>query len=91
MTPLIIFNKPPEQGSLSQLPANAAMLLRADACFALPTWLTNDTLTNMSSGVYVLEEDAQARGISELPSTVKSITIDQMVELTLSHHPIISW
>ena len=63
-----------------------AILLTQDAVYAL---LRKD-VSKLHSYVYVLNDDALARGI-DIPAWATSINYQQMVELTLEYENIISW
>lgn len=61
---------------------------------------TNDSILLLQDGVYAdtqgkraaaLESDAIARGMHQRLNNVQFITMDQFVELTTQHKPVVSW
>ena len=58
------------------------ILLLGDGVYQLPT---------ADEALYFLQEDAEQRGLHELPAQHRGINYDQMVELITQNHPVASW
>ena len=70
------------------------LLLSGDAVYALqPGTAQRQALELMpeSIALFALDEDLQARALSELPSRVKRLDYSAFVELTLSYAKVNSW
>lgn len=47
--------------------------------------------SSIAKTIYVLEDDAQARGISTSLTGFTFISYDAFVELAMKHHKVVSW
>ncbi len=79
---------------LRLLGSHDGLLLSGDAVYALqPGTAQCQALELMpeSIALFALDEDLQARALSELPSRVKRLDYPAFVELTLSYAKVNSW
>ena len=77
------------QRCLQSMQKNDVILLIQDGVIAA---LKNSELMASNILCYALEEDVIARGLQDQMSPqIKLINYAQFVELTLQHHPILSW
>lgn len=79
---------------LRLLGSHDGLLLSGDAVYALqPGTAQRQALELMpeSIALFALDEDLQARALSELPSRVKRLDYQAFVELTLSYAKVNSW
>lgn len=87
----LVTSTPPCAGTL---PQHDDVLFIGDAAYLLRN--TTAALTelglNAAQNIYVLEEDARARGVDGLErNSVKSINYKDFVELTIKHKHIQTW
>lgn len=75
---------------LQRIHATDGLLLTQDAVYGL---MDKELSTNLQQleAVFVLKEDAEARGIEIEPSTIQLINYEQFVELCLKYEKVISW
>ncbi len=79
---------------LRLLGSHDGLLLSGDAVYALqPGTAQRQALDLMpdSIALFALDEDLQARALSELPCRVKRLDYPAFVELTLSYAKVNSW
>ncbi|MBX9713829.1 MAG: sulfurtransferase complex subunit TusB [Pseudomonadaceae bacterium] len=79
---------------LRLLGSHDGLLLSGDAVYALqPGTAQRQALELMpeSIALFALDEDLQARALSELPRRVKRLDYPAFVELTLSYAKVNSW
>lgn len=79
---------------LRLLGSHDGLLLSGDAVYALqPGTAQRQALELMpeSIALFALDEDLQARALSELPGRVKRLDYPAFVELTLSYAKVNSW
>ncbi|RCU52435.1 hypothetical protein DU002_00220 [Corallincola holothuriorum] len=91
MKPLIILSEPLPAATATSLPSDSTLLLRAEACLMLHQPDQYAWLTQHSGECLVLADDATARGVRSGSQDFHLITMDEMVDLTLTHQPVISW
>ena len=85
---LLIATQSPFVKALPRQTNGATIILTQDAVFAVTQPLTNPDFGK----VYALKDDITARGLAKLVSdNIEVIDYQQFVQLTLSHHPIVSW
>lgn len=88
---LHILTNPPSTTSpeqvIIQAAADDAILLMCDGVYWTDKTLNLETL---ACPIYAIEEHRQTRGLTQ-HQRVNYIGIDEMVDLTVAHQPIISW
>ncbi|MEP1445830.1 MAG: sulfurtransferase complex subunit TusB [Paraglaciecola sp.] len=75
---------------LQRMQATDGLLLTQDAVYSLMDRELGTKLLQLKS-VFVLKEDAEARGIGIEPSKIQLINYEQFVELSLKYEKVISW
>lgn len=75
---------------LQRIHATDGLLLTQDAVYGLMDKELSTKLQQLEA-VFVLKEDAEARGIEIEPSTIQLINYEQFVELCLKYEKVISW
>ncbi|MEP0177749.1 MAG: sulfurtransferase complex subunit TusB [Paraglaciecola sp.] len=78
------------QHCLQRLGESDGVLLTQDAVYALIHQDIREKLNALSGKVFLLEEDADARGI-EASGNVEIIDYEGFVELTLKFNKVVSW
>ncbi len=85
---LLIATQSPFVKALPLHTNGASIILTQDAVIAVSQGLSNADFDK----VYALSDDITARGLNELVGdNIEVIDYQQFVQLTLSHHPIVSW
>ena len=85
---LLIATQSPFIKALPQQTNGASIILTQDAVIAATQVLAGTDFNR----VYALSDDLTARGLSALVSDgIEVIDYRQFVQLTLCHHPIVSW
>lgn len=87
---LIIATKSPFTKALPQSQTSASLLLTQDGVIAVTTALNAAHFVD----IYALESDLKARGLlnaAQKNTQVNIIDLEQFVQLTLNHHPIMNW
>jgi len=78
------------QHCLQRIQPTEGLLLAQDAVYAVLDKDLHSKLIKLPS-VYVLKEDAEARGISIENGKIQLITYAQFVELSLEYDNVVSW
>lgn len=68
-----------------------AILFTEDSVYALIDPIAFNSMLAITSRIYLLAPDANARGLTKLPKSVQQIDYTQMVELTLEYDKTLSW
>jgi tRNA 2-thiouridine synthesizing protein B len=78
------------QHCLQRIQANEGLLLTQDAVYAVMDKILLSKLIEQPS-VYVLKEDAEARGLVIENGKIQLITYAQFVALSLEYEKVVSW
>jgi tRNA 2-thiouridine synthesizing protein B len=78
------------QHCLQRIQSTEGLLLTQDATYAVLDKTLYSKLIELQS-VYILKEDAEARGIEIKSDKIKLITYAQFVELSLEFDKVVSW
>ncbi len=87
---LIIATKSPFIKALPQSDTGATLLLSQDSVIAVTATLQAEHFVK----VYALESDLAARGLTKTAQQnpmIEIINLQQFVQLTINHHPIMNW
>lgn len=84
------FNHLALEHCLQRLNSSDGLLLTQDAVYGLMHQTLFSKLTEVHS-VYVLEEDAKARGVQVESDNVQLISYAEFVELSLKYEKVMSW
>ena len=82
------------QHCLQRIQATEGLLLTQDAVYAVMDKALNSKLIellSLSVSVYVLKEDAEARGLVIESDKIQLVTYAQFVELSLEYDKVVSW
>jgi tRNA 2-thiouridine synthesizing protein B len=84
------FNHLALQHCLQRIQTTDALLLTQDAVYAVMDKTLNVKFVELHA-VFVLKEDAEARGIVIESDKIQLITYTQFVELSLKYDKVVSW
>ena len=85
---LLIATQSPFVKALPQQTNGASIILTQDAVLAATVALSGTDFNK----IYALSDDLVARGLSALVGdNIEVVDYQQFVQLTLDHHPIVSW